>query len=73
MIQYCIGQHECASNTMALLDCGASGCICVDDMLVLEVSDSFFDVSRLGGHCENQLRIVTSQALIKTHKGNGIA
>jgi hypothetical protein len=58
---------------MALIDGGASGCVCSDDMLVFEGIDHFVDVSGLGGHCENQLRIVTSQALIETHKGNVIA
>jgi hypothetical protein len=42
-------------------------------MLVLEGSERFVDVSGLGGHCENQLRIVTVQTLISTHKGDVIA
>jgi hypothetical protein len=36
-----------------------------DDMLALEGSERFVDVSRLGGHRANQLRIVTAQALIE--------
>jgi hypothetical protein len=42
-------------------------------MLVLEGSERFVDVSGLGGHRENQLRIVTAQKLISTHKGHDIA
>jgi hypothetical protein len=53
LIQYCVGQHECASRNMALIDRGANGCICGDDMLVLEGSERFVDVSGLGGHCKN--------------------
>jgi hypothetical protein len=54
---------------MALIDRRANGCVCDDDIPVLEVSENFVDVSGLGGHCENQLQIVTAQALIETHKG----
>ena len=72
-IRYCIGQHEFASPDMALIDRGANGCVCGDDMRVVEGSERFVDVSGLGGHRENQLRIVTAQALIETHKGNVIA
>jgi hypothetical protein len=39
----------------------------------LKGSERFIDVSGLGGHRENQLCIVTAQALIETHKGNVIA
>jgi hypothetical protein len=42
-------------------------------MLFLKGSELFVNVSGLGGHCENQLRIVKAQALIETHKGNVIA
>ena len=73
LISYHIGQHESSKNDMALVDRGANGCVCGDDMLVLEGSERFVDVSGLGGHRENQLRIVTAQALIETHKGNVIA
>jgi hypothetical protein len=41
MIQYCIGQHKCPSNTLALIDCRPNGCTCGDDMLVLESSEPF--------------------------------
>jgi hypothetical protein len=58
---------------MAHIDCGANGCVCGDDMLVLEGVERFVDVSGLGVYYENQLRIVTAQALIATHKGNVIA
>jgi hypothetical protein len=73
VIQYCVGQHESSIPDMALIDRGANGCVCGDDMRVLEGSERFVDVSGLGGHRENQLRIVTAQALIETHKGNIIA
>jgi hypothetical protein len=58
---------------MALIDRGANGCVCGDDLRVLEGSEPFVDVSGLGGHRENQLCIVTAQALIETHMGNVIA
>jgi hypothetical protein len=64
MIQYCIGQQNGASNTMPLIDRGANGCVCVDDMLVLEGSECFVYVSGLDGYCDTQLRIVAAQALI---------
>jgi hypothetical protein len=72
-VHYRIGQHECSTLDKALVDRGANGGICGDDMLVLEGSERFVDVSGLAGHRENQLRIVTAQALINTHKGNVIA
>jgi hypothetical protein len=58
---------------MALIDCRSNGWFCGDDMLVLEGNEHFVDISRLGGHCENKLPVVTAQALIETHKGNVIA
>jgi hypothetical protein len=73
MIQYFDSQHAVSTNDLALIDLGAHGCLCGDDMLVLEGSESFMDVSGLGGHCKNQLRIVTAQTLISTHKGYSIA
>jgi hypothetical protein len=42
-------------------------------MSVLEGRKCFVDISGLGRHQENQLRIVTVQALIPTHKGNVVA
>jgi hypothetical protein len=38
---------------MAIIDRGANGCVCGDDMLVLEGGARFDDVSGLDGHCEN--------------------
>jgi hypothetical protein len=58
---------------MALIDCGANGCVCGDDILVLEGSECFVDVSGLSSYSENLLRIVTVHAFIETHKGNLIA
>jgi hypothetical protein len=72
-IQYCIGQHNITELDKALVDRGANGGICGADMLVLEGSERFVDVSGLAGHKVNQLRIVTAQALITTHKGEAIA
>jgi uncharacterized Zn-binding protein involved in type VI secretion len=57
IIQYFVSQHTVSTNDLALIDRGANGCLCGDDMLVLEVSEGFDDVSGLGVHCENQLRI----------------
>ena len=73
LLQYCVGQHDVTSSDKALVDRGANGGICGDDMLVLEGSERFVDVSGLAGHKVNQLRIVTAQALIHTHKGDAIA
>lgn len=52
MIQLCIGQLKCASKTMALIDWGANGCVCGEDMLVLQDIENFVYVSGLGGHRE---------------------
>jgi hypothetical protein len=57
----------------ALVDCGANGGICDDDMLVLEGSERFVDVSGLAGNYVNQVCIDTAQAFVTTHKGNAIA
>jgi hypothetical protein len=57
----------------ALVDCGGNGGICGTDMLVLEGSERFVDVVGLAGHTVSQLRIVTAQALVSTHKGDAIA
>ena len=73
MIHYWVGRHESSALDKALVDRGANGGICGDDMLVVEGSERFVDVSGLAGHRENQLRIVTAQALIHTHKGDAIA
>jgi hypothetical protein len=54
---------------MDFMDQGANGCVCGDDMRVLEGSERYVDVGGLGGHQENQLHIVTAQALTETHKG----
>jgi hypothetical protein len=50
-----------------------NGCVCGDNILVLEGSERFVDVSGLGGPCENDVRIVTAQAIIEIHKGRVIA
>jgi hypothetical protein len=72
VVQYCIGQHNITTMDKALVDRGANGEICGADMLVLEGSESYVDVSGLAGHKDNQLRVVASQALITTHKGDAI-
>jgi hypothetical protein len=57
----------------ALVDHGDNGGVCGTDMLVLEGSKRFVDVIGLEGHKGSQLRIVSAQALVSTHKGNAIA
>jgi hypothetical protein len=59
---YRISQHDVATMEKALVDRGANGGICGDDMLVLEGSERFVDEFRLAGHKVSQLRIVTAQA-----------
>jgi hypothetical protein len=48
-------------------------CVCGDDMLAVEGSDCFVDVSGLAGHKVIHLLSVTAQALVVTHKGYAIA
>jgi hypothetical protein len=72
-VHYWIGRHNITAMEHALVDRGANGGICGDDMLVLEGSERFVDVSGLAGHKVSQLRIVTAQALVHTHKGDVIA
>jgi hypothetical protein len=64
-VNYRVGQHDVAMMEKALIDRGANGGICGDDMLVLEGSERFVDVVGLAGHKVSQLRIVTSQELVK--------
>jgi hypothetical protein len=73
LFHYHIGQHNVVHANKALVDRGANGGIVGDDMLVLEGSERFVDVSGLDGNKVNQLRIQTAQALIQTHKGDEIA
>jgi hypothetical protein len=42
-------------------------------IFVVEGSERFVDISGLAGHKVNQLRLVTAQALVTTHKENAIA
>jgi hypothetical protein len=73
-VHYRVGEHVVASMDQALVDCGgANGGICGEDMRVLEGSERFVDVFGLAGHKVSQLRIVTAQALVSTHKGDTIA
>jgi hypothetical protein len=62
--QYSTSEHFINDIDKALVDWGANGGICGDDMLVLEVSECFVRVSSLAGHTVNQLHIITAQALI---------
>jgi hypothetical protein len=73
LVHYRIGEHDVASMDQALVNCGANGGICGEDMSVLEGSERFVDVFGLAGHKFSQLCIVTAQALVSTHKGNAIA
>jgi hypothetical protein len=70
---YRFSQHDVATMEKALVDRGANGGICGDDILVLEGSERLVDVFGLAGLKVSQLRIVTAQALIPTHKGDAIA
>jgi hypothetical protein len=70
---FSVGQHDVATMEKALVDCGAIGGMCGDDLQVLEISERFVDVSGLSGHTVSQLRIVTAQELVSTHKGDAIA
>jgi hypothetical protein len=72
-IPYRISQHDVYTMEKALIDRGDNGGICGDDMLVLEGSDRFFDVFGLAGHKLSQLCIVTSQAVVMTHRGADIS
>jgi hypothetical protein len=56
-----------------LVDRGANGGICGNDMLVLEGSERFVDLYGLAGYRVSQLQIVTAQALISTHIGEAVA
>jgi hypothetical protein len=73
LVHYCFGEHDVASMDQALVDHGANGGIYGEDMRVLEGSERFVDVFGLAGHKVSQLRIVTAQALVSTHKGDAIA
>jgi hypothetical protein len=59
MIQYYISHFKCTTKTETLFDRRDNVCVCGDDMLVLDGSDYFDEVSGFGGHCKNQLRTVT--------------
>ena len=72
-INYWIGQHDVTAMEYALIYCGANDGVCGEDMLVLEGSERFVDVSGLAGHKVNQLGIITAQALVTTHKRDAIA
>jgi hypothetical protein len=72
-INFWIGQHDISGMEYALVDHGANGGVCGDGMLVVEGIERFVDVSGLVGHKDNQLRIVTDQALVTTHKGDALA
>jgi hypothetical protein len=68
-----VGKHHIVQADKALVDRGANGGIFGDDMIIVEGSERHVDVSGLDGHKVSQLRIVTAQALIQTHKGEAIA
>jgi hypothetical protein len=72
-INYSIGQHDVGTMEYALVDRGANGGVGGDDVLVLEGSERFVDVSGPAGHTVSQLQIVTAQALVSTHNGDAIA
>jgi hypothetical protein len=72
VIPYHVGQHDVTVTDQTLVDRGANGGICGNDMLVLEGSECFVDVYGLAGHKVTQLQIVTAPALISTHCGKAI-
>jgi hypothetical protein len=73
IIQGIVSQHAVSRKKLALINQGANGFLCGDDMFVLERNERFVDVSGMGGHRENQLYIVTAQTLIAIHKDDVIA
>jgi hypothetical protein len=72
-INYWSGQHDVGGMEYMLVERGSNGGVCGDYMLVVEGSECFADVTDLAGHKVNQLRIITAQALVTTHKGDEIA
>jgi hypothetical protein len=72
-VHYQVGQHDVAEMEYALVDNGANGGICGNDMKILEGSERFVDVVGLAGHKVSQLCFVAAQALVTTHKGDVIA
>jgi hypothetical protein len=50
MLHYSVDQHDVASMEKALVDCGANGGICGEDMRVLEGEKRVFDVSGIARH-----------------------
>jgi hypothetical protein len=73
MHHYSVGRHDVTIMEKALIDCGAYGGNFGEDMRVLEGRERFVDVTGLAGHTVSQLRIVTAQALVSTHKEDAIA
>jgi hypothetical protein len=50
MVYYRVGQYKCTTMDKALVERGANGGICGEDMLVVEGIEYIVDVSGLGGH-----------------------
>jgi hypothetical protein len=50
MVHYLVGQHQCTNMEKAMVDRGENGGICGDDMIGLEWSEKYVDVSVLAGH-----------------------
>jgi threonine dehydrogenase-like Zn-dependent dehydrogenase len=59
-VHYRVSQHDVTDIYYALVDRGANGGICGNDMSILEGSERFLDVVGFAGHEVNQLRIVTA-------------
>jgi hypothetical protein len=68
LVHYSVGQHDDVTMETVIVSRGAN--IRGDFMCVLEGSELFDDVSGLSEHEISQLRIVTAQALLSTHKGD---
>jgi hypothetical protein len=60
-------KHAFKSKEIALIYHDANGCFCGDNMVVLDGSERFVDISGLAGHRENLRRIITAKALIETN------
>jgi hypothetical protein len=54
-IPYRVSQHDVAVMEKAIIDCGANGGICGDNITVIEGSERFVDVFGLAGHKVSQL------------------
>ena len=71
--QYHIGNHDVVAMEHALVDRGANGGLCGNDMLVVNGSERFVSITGIDGHQLDNLCVVTAQAVVPSHKGDVIA